>query len=57
MSGRCGGLSHSLSAVCLAVKCVCVCLCVEGYSGGQSPDRQISLHSDIPALHQPEYTS
>lgn len=49
----------SLSIVCLALNSVCVsvCVCVEGYSGGHSPDHQISLHSDIPALPQPQNTT
>lgn len=56
----CGGPSHCL-CVCVCVSmvhvqlwsvclCFCVHVCVEGYSGGHSPDDQISLHSDIPAL-------
>ncbi len=52
-------VSFSLSAVCLAINSVVVFVCarVEGYSGGHSPDHQISLHSDIPALPQPENTT
>lgn len=51
----CVGLSYSLSAVCLAEKCVC--LIVEGYSEGHTPDHQISLHPDIPALPQSQKTN
>lgn len=56
MCGVVDRLILSLSTVCLAVNSVCVsvCVCVEGYSGGHSPDHQISHHSDIPALPQPQ---
>lgn len=49
-------LSLSLSLCCVfgCKVCLFVCLCVEGYSGGHSPDHQIRLHSDIPALPQTE---